>query len=109
MIVNEVAEIRKKIESEEFLHARRDDWGGAGVIITANPEREHHEGDTVVCTVYAKFIIWLLEELKPHVKVNHLSKYEYYAEFARIAIDAISMFGDNITDMLIYILENISA
>ena len=41
-----------------------EEFGGAGLIVTKDPNRAYHEGDVVVCSPYADEISWLIFQLK---------------------------------------------
>ena len=43
---------------------QEDEWGGADLIITTNPDRNHWETDTFVVVEDIKPILWLMYELR---------------------------------------------
>ena len=57
-----------------------EEWGGANLIITADPNRTHWDTDTFVVVENIKQVLWLMDELRELYNElgSHNSKYTYY-------------------------------
>ena len=72
------------------------EWGGAGVIVTAEPFREAAEGDVVVSTRHAHVITWFMERVRDIATdcVDYTNKYEFYGMIAEKTREFIEKHGD---------------
>lgn len=76
-------------------------WGGAGLIISdkedqkiinfqkSNPEM------TYVINPNAKYVIWLINLLKPYANIDYIDKYEYYYRIGNTANNYFAKNGGN--------------
>lgn len=79
----------------------RSNWGGAGLIISdkedqkiinfqkSNPEM------TYVINPNAKYVIWLINLLKPYANIDYIDKYEYYYRIGNTANNYFAKNGGN--------------
>ena len=101
--------VNKLIEAERFKDYKKDNWGGADVIIVSKKDDslikiEKEKSLRIVETKHASAIIWLIETLKPYVKYDYLSKYEYYAKIADFVKENEKLDD---TNLLLKLLEEI--
>jgi hypothetical protein len=62
------------------------DWGGAGVIVTADKERRGSESDFVLTTPHAMAVSWYFNRVKKVAYVSgidYLSKYSFFPDLAK--------------------------
>lgn len=106
--------IRQMIEAEQYLKAENGSyWGGADVIIS-NTETDEirnwknsSSAHIAVITQSAKALIWLVEELKPQVKIDYMSKYDYYATIAHAANKFVAKNDDDTKALLLSVLDSV--
>ena len=83
-----LSDIARQIYHRSYLNRIRGirEWGGAGVIITANKDRLYWDSDTVVYTSHAQALSWLNQELGCTILGEIVRKYEFYGNLATAAI-----------------------
>jgi hypothetical protein len=83
-----LSDIERQIRHASFLNRIRGvkEWGGAGVIITANKNRLYRDSDILVYTFHAQALSWLIEQLKYIFCPDYFWKYEFYGNLATAAI-----------------------
>ena len=81
-------DIAQQIRHHSFVNRIRgvNEWGGAGVIITANKGSSYGNSDIVVYTLHAQALSWLIRQLKDIVCSDYFWKYEFYGNLATAAI-----------------------
>jgi hypothetical protein len=94
-----------KIEKNQI-----EEWGGAGVIISSDINREGGAGDLVVYTKHAKIITWLMFRLRDIASesINYLNKYELYGKIAENIQKYIQKNGEteeSLKGLLTYLLD----
>jgi hypothetical protein len=82
-------------------------FGGAGLIITNDPNYTGYPHDVVICTQHADALSWLVFELKSiyNSKIDYLNKYEFYPSIGDIIKENFSNDGELIDAMLAVIEE----
>ena len=67
-------------------------WGGAGLIVTAEPGLPPVEGKVFVVSSYAGEISWVVFRMKEVFsdEIDYLNKYSFYPEMGRAALAAVS-------------------
>lgn len=68
------------------------EWGGAGVIITSDPNRNHHHDDLFIVTEHSDLLVWLMYRLKQESR-NYLdwsNKELFYTNAAKAAADYLT-------------------
>ncbi len=62
-------------------------FAGAGLIVTDDPNRNHHEGDVVVFSPFAGQISWLIYQMKSAFsdEIDLLNKLTFYPALGRAA------------------------
>lgn len=105
-------EIKSDIESEKYLRFESESkWGGAGLIITNEHGKKieeakiKNEGVVFVESANAKYIVWLINRMKPYANIDYLSKYEFYPIIGKAANEYEDK--NNIKGMLLHILEKV--
>ncbi|WP_243312416.1 hypothetical protein [Fundidesulfovibrio agrisoli] len=81
----------RKIVSDVNLLANKSslvqqtEWGGAGLIITTDPDRNRWESDTFVVVEDIKPVLWLMDELRELYDElgSDISKYTYYPHIGK--------------------------
>ena len=91
-----------QIPKDQFI-----EWGGAGVIVTAEPFREAAEGDVVVSTRHAHVITWFMERVRDIAAdcVDYTNKYEFYGMIAEKTREFMEKHGDAEGQEKILVLE----
>ena len=85
-----------------------DHFGGAGLIITNNPNRNHHEGDVLIITPHASALSWLVVKLK-HIyesKLDYLNKYDFYPSIGKYLQASITA-SDDLFETMLYVVDRI--
>jgi|GEM_PF-364118 len=67
-------------------------WGGAGLIVTAEPGLPPVEGKVFVVSTYAGEISWVVFRMKEVFsdEIDYLNKHSFYPEMGRAALAAVS-------------------
>lgn len=102
-----------KIVSDETMLAYNsnlvegDEWGGADLIITTDPNRNRWETDTFVVVKEIKSILWLVNELRELYNEfgTSVSKYTYYPYIGESINVAIANGCDDTVSILIAMIE----
>jgi hypothetical protein len=83
-----------------------DHFGGAELILTNEPDRPFHPGDTVVYSAHASELSWLVDELAKvyAAKIDYGSKYAFYPGVGKVMIDLIKS-TDNLIDIMLGVVE----
>ncbi len=83
-----------------------DHFGGAELILTDEPDRHFHPGDTVVHSVYASELSWLVDELAKvySAKIDYGSKYAFYPGVGKVMIE-LSKTTDNLIEIMLGVVE----
>jgi len=85
-------ELLKSKVQQQLFPAEFPEFGGANLIITKDPLRNHYPHDVFVCTEYASELSWLVEELKGiyNSDIDYMNKYQFYpfiGESMKLAIN----------------------
>jgi hypothetical protein len=77
--MNKIELLKEKINSGKFPN-KFENFGGANLIITDDPDRRGYPQDVVIYTEHASAISWLVFELKDiyNDKIDYMNKYEFY-------------------------------
>lgn len=83
-------------------------FGGANLIITDDPKRNLHEGDTVIYSEHASALSWLVVQLKEiyNPELDYMNKYDFYTyigELIQSSIDA----NDELRETMLYVIKKI--
>jgi hypothetical protein len=96
-----IQQIKLRNFPEEYDH-----FGGAELILTDEPDRPFHPGDTVVYSAHASELSWLVDELAKvyAAKIDYGSKYAFYPGVGKVMIDLIKS-TDNLIDIMLGVVE----
>lgn len=95
----------------ESQYDKNSEWGGAGVIITSDPDRSYHEGDIVLVVENPAPVVWIMETLRDVCDeyIDYSNKYSFYGMIAETA-QTFFQAGDTAEnfhqDMLLEIIKN---
>lgn len=94
--------------------SRHPEWGGAGVVVTANKNRLCRDDILFVCTRFAHVVAWLMERLRDigEPVIDWQNKYSLYGTMGKAAQDFVEQngeAGDQAQDLVIYVLEQARA
>ena len=98
-------QIIKRIVFEKSYPSKHAEFGGAGLIVTDDPDRNHYETDILVFHPEAQSLSWLvfqLKELFEH-EINSINKYYFYGTLGEMMNDCIRS-GCSLHETMIYIL-----
>jgi hypothetical protein len=80
---------------EEFIATQQvpsdgDLFAGAGLIVTDDPNRNHHEDDVLVVSPLARQISWTVYQMKSVFsdEIDHINKLTFYPALGKAAIAA---------------------
>ena len=90
--------IRTLIDACKFKDETQSSWGGTDIIFVTSGEYEskkdsldnwkkESECHKLVITNNTPIIIWLINQLKPLIRVDYLKKYKYYSDLANFVTD----------------------
>ena len=89
--------LRKMVFDKNLLEknarlVQDEEWGGANLIITADPNRTHWDNDTFVVVENIKSVLWLMDELRELYNGlgSNNSKYTYYPFIGESINEAIA-------------------
>jgi hypothetical protein len=87
----------------EFPH-----FAGADLIITNDPKRNFHEGDSVIYSDHAAALSWLIAELKTiyDAQLNWANKYDFYPVIGQL-IKASVEDNDDLFETMLYVVHRI--
>ena len=88
-------DLMNKINTGEFPH-EYEHFGGAELILTNEPDRHFHQGDTVVYSEHASALSWLVDELAKvySSKLDSGSKYAFYSGVGKVMIELLKTQED---------------
>jgi hypothetical protein len=94
-----------KINKGGFPH-EYEHFGGAELILTNEPDRHFHPGDTVVYSEHASALSWLVEELAKvySSKIDHGSKYAFYPGVGKVMIELLKT-NENLIDIMLGVID----
>ena len=83
-----LSDIARQIYHRSYLNRIRGirEWGGAGVIVTANKDSSYRQNDIVVYTLHPQALSWLIKQLGYTIVGEMICKYEFYGNLATAAI-----------------------
>lgn len=87
-----------------------DEWGGAKVIVTGDPERRHEDYDLFLVLKKPKPLIWLMLTIRDmqYSPAGLIDKYSLYGGIAEMAADHIKKHGEpNSIEEWVNLLRNI--
>ena len=98
---------KQVIENSDYPK-RHKFFAGANLIITNDPNRNHHKDDILVVTQYANEISWLIYQLKEIFsdEIDYGNKYTFYPYVGEIILKEISK-DNNLNLILKNILQTI--
>jgi len=102
-----------KIVSDEIILdnnsklVQDNEWGGADLIITTDPNRNHWESDTFVVVEDIKPILWLMYELRELYNElgSSTSKYTYYPHIGKSINEVVVSGRKDTASILIAMIE----
>lgn len=98
---NKLDELISRIEKGNFPNDF-EHFGGASLIITNDPERKGHSGDTIVLSEHASALSWLTVELANlfQQELNYMSKYAFYPTLGQCMNEQLTKQEDLIDCLL---------
>ncbi len=80
-------------------------FAGAGLIVTDDPNRNHHEDDIFVVSPLARQISWAVYQMKSvfSEEIDHINKLTFYPALGKAAIAAIQA-GKSDAEILMAVL-----
>lgn len=77
-------------------------FAGANLIITDDPKRNFHEGDTVIYTEHASALSWLVVQLKEiyNPELDYMNKYDFYPYIGKLIQSSLNANDELIQTML---------
>lgn len=88
---NTMEQLEARIRAGAYAEGTKEEWGGADVVFTKDADRPCRESDLKVVTPYAGQIARLIDDLKPHLTYDYLSKYICYRQMG----EAVIACGEN--------------
>ena len=87
----------------DFPHFR-----GANLIITDDPKRNFHEGDTVIYSEHASALSWLVIQLKEiyNSELDYINKYDFYPYIGKLIQSSINA-NDELLETMLFVVEKI--
>lgn len=97
------AQINKGKFPTDFPH-----FGGANLIITDDPKRNFHEGDTVIYSEHASALSWLVVQLKEiyNSELDYINKYDFYPSIGEM-INNTLIKQELIFETMLHIVDQI--
>jgi gamma-glutamylcyclotransferase (GGCT)/AIG2-like uncharacterized protein YtfP len=90
-ILIELGSFKKKVIEEEvdYDHETFGEWGGAGLVVTSDPNSIGRDGDFVVLVANARPIVWLMHTLKDICSeyLTYMNKEAFFHGIAKLATD----------------------
>ena len=107
--MSKIAALRKIVEEGTFPNKFLE-FGGANLIITKNPNRNFHEGDTIIYSEHSAALSWLVIELKTIYKddLNHKTKYNFYPYIGDLIKESLKNQG-LLFDSMLYVIDQIES
>ena len=107
MINKKVNFLKGKINKGKFP-TDFNNFGGANLIITDDPNRNFREGTIVVYTEHAAALSWLVVEIKQiyDSKLTSSNKYDFYSYIGEL-IQASVKANDDLFDTMLYVVDQI--
>ena len=101
-------ELLKSKVQQQLFPSEFPEFGGANLIISKDPLRNHYPHDVFVCTEYASELSWLVEELKGiyNSDIDYMNKYQFYpiiGESIKIALGE----GKSLLDVMLQVVNEI--
>ena len=83
-------------------------FGGANLIITDDPKRNFHEGDTVIYSEHASALSWLVVQLKEiyNSELDYINKYDFYPYIGKLIQSSINA-NDELLETMLFVVEKI--
>jgi hypothetical protein len=83
-------------------------FGGANLIITDDPNRNFHDGDTVIYSEHASALSWLVVELKRiyDSKLNSSNKYDFYPYIGELIQSSVNA-NDDLFETMLFVVQKI--
>jgi hypothetical protein len=107
MINKQVNFLKEKINKGKFP-TDFNNFGGANLIITDDPNRNFREGTIVVYTEHAAALSWLVVELKQiyDSKLTSSNKYDFYPYIGKLIQTSVKA-NDDLFDTMLYVVHQI--
>ena len=83
-------------------------FGGANLIITDDPKRNFHEGDTVIYSKHASALSWLVVQLKEiyNSELDYINKYDFYPYIGELIQSSVNV-NDELLETMLYVIKKI--
>lgn len=81
-------------------------FGGANLIITDDPKRNFHEGDTVIFSEHASALSWLVVQLKEiyNSELDYINKYDFYPYIGELIQSSINT-NDELRETMLFVVQ----
>jgi hypothetical protein len=105
--MEKIKNLRGVIEQGKFPN-NFPEFGGANLIISKNPNRNHKESDLFIHSVHASALSWLVIELKKiyDEEINYLNKYNFYISIGEIIKNTLKK-QEYLFETMLFIVDEI--
>ena len=105
--MNRIKELKSIVEQGKFP-SDHEHFGGAGLIITNDPEYKGYPEDVVVFTIHAGTLSWLVFQLKSiyNDRIDYMNKYFFYPAIGETLNQSLNK-GEDLSTAMLKVIEEV--
>ena len=98
----------KSIVEQGKFPSDHEHFGGAGLIITNDPEYKGYPQDVVVLTVHAGSLSWLVFQLKSIYddRIDYMNKYFFYPAIGEVLNQSLNN-GEDLSAAMLKVIDEV--